>query len=104
MGEPVPRFTPYVAAKYALMGFAKCMAIELARFGCRTNMVLPGLTATPLTAGVPPKLFELEAAQNPLGRITTPEDVAAVVAFLVSEDAAYLNGAQISVNGGARIG
>lgn len=103
VGAPPAQRAPYVVAKHALMGLAKCMAVELAQYGCRTNIVLPGLVATDLTADMPRKLFELEAAQNPLKRIATPEDVAGTVAFLTSDDAKYLNGVQVTVNGGSSI-
>lgn len=100
-GKPPSRLAPYIAAKSALFGLAKASAVELARYGTRVNMVSPGMTHTPLIARMPPKLLELEAEQNPLGRIAEPEDVAQVIAFLASDGASYLNGENVFVNGGA---
>lgn len=100
LGKPPSGLAPYVAAKYALMGFAKAMAVELARYGSTVNMVSPGMVRTGLLLGVPPKLIEMNAAQNPLKRIATPDDVANVVSFLISDQSNYLNGAHITVNGG----
>lgn len=101
IGKPPGGLSPYLSAKYALMGFAKMMAVELTRYGCTTNMILPGMVATDLIKTVPPKLVEMAAAQNPLKRITSPEDVAGVVSFLASDWSGYLNGAQVPVNGGS---
>lgn len=99
-GKPPGGLAPYVSAKYALMGFAKTMAVELARYGSTVNMVSPGMVQTELLSSVPPKLIEMAAAQNPLKRIATPDDVANVAAFLASDQSSYLNGAHITVNGG----
>lgn len=99
-GKPPGGLAPYVSAKYALMGFAKTMAEELARYGSTVNMISPGIVQTELLSSVPPKLIEMAAAQNPLKRIATPDDVANVAAFLASDQSSYLNGAHITVNGG----
>lgn len=103
LGQPPAGLADYVSAKYALMGLAKTMAVELGKYGSRVNMVSPGMTQTELLAELPVKLVELTAAQNPLGRIARPEDVAAVVSFLASDGASYLNGVNIPVNGGGRM-
>lgn len=100
LGKPPSGLAPYVAAKYALMGFAKTMAVELTRYGCTVNMISPGMVQTELLSTVPPKLIEMQVQQNPLKRIATPDDVANVVAFLASDQSEYLNGIHITVNGG----
>lgn len=100
IGKPPSGLAHYVSAKYALMGLAKTLAVELAKYGCTVNMVSPGLVETNLTGGFPEKLKEITAAQNPLGRLTTVRDVAKTVLFLASEDASHLNGVNILVNGG----
>lgn len=101
LGKPPSGLAPYVSAKYALMGFAKIMAVELARYGSTVNMISPGMVKTPLLSSVPSKLIEMNEEQNPLKRIATPEDIANVVAFLASDQSDYLNGALITVNGGS---
>ncbi len=108
----VPFLSDYVASKFAVLGLTQAMAYELAPHGIRVNSVSPGFVATPMQE----RELEWEAAlrgtdaaavrsmwinDTPLGRLETPEDVAKVVAFLVSEDAAFITGESISVNGGA---
>ncbi|MDO8505876.1 MAG: SDR family oxidoreductase [bacterium] len=100
-GKPPSGLAPYVTAKYALMGFAKTMAVELGRYGCTVSMVSPGMVQTELLSSVPLKLVEINVTQNPLKRIATPGDVSNVVAFLASDQSNYLNGAHITVNGGS---
>ena len=100
LGKPPAGLAPYVVAKYALMGFAKTMAVELARYGSTVNMISPGMVKTDLLANVPSKLIEMAGEQNPLKRIAEPEDIARVVSFLASDEAGYLNGVNIPVNGG----
>ena len=97
----------YAAAKAGIQGFAKTLAIELGRFGVRVNCVAPGFIATAMTAqtaervGVDFEDFQAAAAeQTPLRRIGQPEDVAGVIAFLCSDDAAYVTGQVIYVRGG----
>lgn len=99
-GKPPARMLDYVTAKYALMGFAKAAAVELGRFNCTINMVSPGMVNTDQLASFPSKAVEFTVTQNPLGRIAEPKDVASAVAFLISNDSEYLNGAHIAVNGG----
>lgn len=82
------------------MGMAKSMAVELAKYNCTVNMVSPGMTSTNLISNLPQKLIEITAANNPLGRIARPKDVANVVLFLASDEAEYINGTNILVNGG----
>jgi 3-oxoacyl-[acyl-carrier protein] reductase len=86
----------YAAAKAGLMAFTKTVAVEVARRGITVNAVAPGLIDTEMTAGVPKELL----AAVPARRIGTPEEVAACVRFLASEDASYVTGAVLTVDGG----
>jgi NAD(P)-dependent dehydrogenase (short-subunit alcohol dehydrogenase family) len=103
----VPMFggSPYVAAKAGVELFTKNAALELGRDGIRVNAVLPGLVDTPLTA----QFFanaELKAdflGRIPLGRAALPEDVAAPCLYLASQDAAYVTGTSLVVDGGWEI-
>ena len=98
-GTPPLGLTPYVVGKYSLLGLCKCMAVELARKnGSTVNMISPGMTDTLLLTGLPPKMKELVADRNPLGRIGLPDDVADAALFLLNSD--YCNGVNILVNGG----
>jgi 3-oxoacyl-[acyl-carrier protein] reductase len=86
----------YAAAKAGLLGFTRTLAREMGRKGITCNAVTPGVIDTDMTTGV---ADDLKTAV-PAGRVGRPEEVAAAVAFLVSEDAAYVNGATLSVDGG----
>lgn len=103
LGNPPAMLSYYVTAKYALMGFVKCMAIELVNNNCTFNMISPGIVNTELISNFPPKLIELAAYKNPMKRIAEPRDVAMAVCFLLSDGADYLNGANIPINGGSII-
>lgn len=100
VGKPMPGISNYETAKYALMGFAKSLAVELSSSQTTVNMISPGMTETDLISYLPPKAVEMTRDQNPLKRIAIPQDVANVVSFLASEKADYLNGVNILVNGG----
>jgi len=94
----------YVASKAGVVGLTKALALELARSGITVNNVPPGMIDTPMArraegAGHLPSLEKL-AKRIPIGRAGVPEDVAAVVGFLCSEEAGYLTGQVIGVNGG----
>jgi 2-dehydro-3-deoxy-L-rhamnonate dehydrogenase (NAD+) len=89
---------PYSAAKAAVLCLTKTLAAEFGASGVRVNAVAPGIVDTPFLDGVPG--IRERGAQLPLGRIGRPEEVAAVVSFLLSEDAAYLTGEIVDVNGG----
>ena len=91
----------YVQAKYSLLGLAKSMAVDLAKYNCTVNVISPGMVATPLIDQLPPKLVEITAEGNPLKRIALPADVAQVVVFLAGDVSDYLNGANLTVNGGS---
>lgn len=94
----------YIASKAAVMGFTKGLARELAPFGVTANSVAPGLIDAPmLRLSLDPADDDKAAASIPLGRLGTPEDVAGAVAYLVSQDASYVTGNVIDVNGGYRM-
>jgi len=108
----VPYLADYVASKFAVVGLTQAMAYELAEHGITVNSVCPGFVATPMQdrelaweaalRGVSPEdVRELWIKDTPLARLETPEDVAKVVAFLASDDAAFITGEAVSVNGGA---
>jgi 3-oxoacyl-[acyl-carrier protein] reductase len=86
----------YAAAKAGLLGFTRTIAREMARKGITCNAVTPGVIETDMTADV---ADDLKAAV-PAGRVGRPEEVAAAVAFLAGEDAAYVNGATLPIDGG----
>jgi 3-oxoacyl-[acyl-carrier protein] reductase len=99
----------YAATKAGIQGFTATLAIELGPFGINVNAVAPGYVATGMTAatarrvGLTPEEHQRQAAERtPLGRVGQPEEIAAVVAFLASDDASYVSGQTLFVNGGAR--
>jgi 3-oxoacyl-[acyl-carrier protein] reductase len=90
----------YVAAKAGIIGLTKAVAKELAPRGITANVVAPGYIATDMTTSLSDKARELMVSQIPLGRVGTPEDIAAAIVFLASDQAAYITGQVIHVNGG----
>jgi len=92
--------TNYAAAKAGIIGFTKSAARELASRGVTVNAVAPGLINTDMTAALSEKVKEVMLQEIPAGRMGTPEDVANAVAFLVSDQAAYITGQVLSVDGG----
>ena len=90
----------YSASKAGVIGFTKSVAKELAPRGVTVNAVAPGFIETDMTAVLPDKVKEALMKQIPLGHIGKPEDVAAAIIFLASEDASYITGQVIHVNGG----
>jgi len=92
--------TNYSAAKAGMAGFSKALAQEVVRKGVTVNTVSPGYVETDLVRAIRPEIREQIVASIPMGRLAQPAEVAAVVAFLVSADAGYITGANISVNGG----
>lgn len=89
-------------AKASLESLTTYMAIELSKYGLRTNLIQAGITETPSLKRIPAskQLIELSVARNPLGRMTKPEDVARVVYLLCTEEASWINGSLIHVDGG----
>ena len=90
----------YAAAKAGLVGFTKALAKELGSRNITVNLVAPGFIQTDLTAKLGPEIMGKALAQVPLERIGKPEDVAAAVAFLASDAAAYITGHVLQVDGG----
>jgi 3-oxoacyl-[acyl-carrier protein] reductase len=90
----------YAASKAGLIGFAKALAREVASRGVTVNVVAPGLIDTEMTQALDARSREQWAAQIPLGRVGTPDDVAAAVCFLASDEASYITGQVLAVNGG----
>lgn len=90
----------YAASKAGLIGFTKSLARELGGRGVRANVVAPGFIATDMTAELNEKAKDAMTGQIPLGRVGTPEDVAAAVLFLASDAAAYVTGHVLHVDGG----
>ncbi len=99
----------YAAAKAGIQGLTATLAIELGPFNITVNAVAPGYVATPMTAataervGVSPEDHQREvASRTPLRRVGQPEEIASVITFLASDDASYVSGQTLYVNGGAR--
>ena len=94
----------YVAAKAGLIGLTKAIAIEIASRGITVNAVAPGFIETPMTDVLPDKVKEELKTKIPLGRMGSARDVAAAIVFLASDDAGYITGHVLNVNGGMHLG
>src|SRR5690242_6460879 len=90
----------YVAAKAGIIGLTKAIAIEIASRNITVNAIAPGFIETPMTAVLPDKVKEELKVRIPLGRMGTGKDVAASIVFLASDEAAYITGHVLDVNGG----
>jgi 3-oxoacyl-[acyl-carrier protein] reductase len=95
-----PGQTNYSAAKAGIIGFTKALARELGSRGVRANVVAPGYVTTRLTDVLPEELQQAMLANTPLGRLGSPEDVAGAVRFLASDDASFITGEVLLVDGG----
>jgi 2-hydroxycyclohexanecarboxyl-CoA dehydrogenase len=100
-----PMMTHYVASKAGVMGFTKALALELGPKGITVNTIPPGFIDTPMlrkseARGLLGEGVEYHAANTPVRRVGTAEDIAAACSFLVSDEASYINGQVIGVNGG----
>jgi 3alpha(or 20beta)-hydroxysteroid dehydrogenase len=98
-----PGLFAYSASKWAVRGISGCAAAELGRAGVRVNTVFPGMIRTPMLDSNPPEVIAHYETMIPLGRIGKPEEVAQLVAFLASDAASYLNGAEILIDGGVML-
>ena len=101
---PVPDRGAYTPAKAGLIGLAKLLSIEWARYNIRVNAVCPGVAMTPMTEMVyrrDPELRKQRLKRMPMGREQTPRDIGKAVAFLASDDASEITGQALNVNGGA---
>jgi 3-oxoacyl-[acyl-carrier protein] reductase len=95
--------TNYAAAKGAVLSFTRAVAVEVAERGVRVNAVLPGFIDTDMTAAVKRRAGDQVLARIPMARLGTPDDVAAMVAFLAGDDAAYVTGQGFVVDGGMSV-
>lgn len=100
--RPTAGFAVYCASKYGIIGFSKCMALELGPKGIRTNIIAPGYIDTPTNAGVVAGKEAKEGMEKQVscGRMGTPEEVADLVVFLMGEESRYMNGSVVEINGG----
>jgi len=96
--------TNYVASKSGVIGMTKVWARELGRFGIRVNAVAPGFTLTEMVAAMPEKILESMKARTPLGRLGDPRDIANAYLFLASDDASFITGETLRVDGGIVVG
>jgi NAD(P)-dependent dehydrogenase (short-subunit alcohol dehydrogenase family) len=94
----------YAASKAGVIGLTKTLALEWARFNINVNCVAPGGTKTQMTAGIPEKKMEGLLGRIPLRRLAEPEEIAAAHLFFVSDDAAYITGQVLFVDGGISVG
>jgi 3-oxoacyl-[acyl-carrier protein] reductase len=94
----------YAAAKAGIIGFTKTIAKEMGSRGITANAVAPGFIDTPMTQALPEERRQIMLNGIPLGYLGTPRDVAEAVAFLASEEARYITGQVITVDGGISLG
>jgi 3-oxoacyl-[acyl-carrier protein] reductase len=94
----------YAASKAGVVGMSWALALEYARYNINVNVVAPGATSTPMTAGMPDKVRDMIINNIPLKRMASPEEIANVHLFLASDEAGYITGQVIFVDGGITIG
>ena len=93
--------TNYSAAKAGMHGFTKALALEVARKGVTVNTISPGYIGTKMVTAIPQEVLDTKIMpQIPMGRLGKPEEVAGLVAYLASDEAAFVTGANIAINGG----
>ncbi len=100
VGDPPSNAAAYVAAKMGLLGLVRGLAVELGKRGTTCNMVSPGLTDTDLVADLPQRAKLLEAQRAPMRRLAVPDDTAALIGFLLGDEAGFITGSHLPVNGG----
>ena len=99
--DPPPGQSHYVAAKAGVIGLTRALAVELGEYNITVNAITPGLTATPIVLkSFPPELIDKLAQQGALKRRQQPEDLVGAIAFLASDDASFITGQTINVDGG----
>lgn len=91
---------PYTASKWALRGLSRTAALELGEQGIRVNAIFPGLVETALMADASPAFRAAAIGQTPLGRAGTPDEIASLVGYLISDESSFMNGAEIAIDGG----
>ena len=96
--------TNYAAAKAGLIAMTKTWSRELGKYGIRVNVVAPGFTMTDMAASVPEKILERMVAHTPLGHIGAPVDIANAYVWLASDQAVFVHGATLAVDGGLVVG
>lgn len=92
--------TNYVATKSGVIGMTKVWARELGRKGINVNAIAPGFIATEMVASMPEKIINMMKEKTPVGRLGTPEDIANGYLFLASDEASFINGTVLSIDGG----
>lgn len=95
-----PGMFAYVASKWALRGMSKAAARDLAKYNIRVNAILPGIIDTAMAAENPPESLAMFKSMIPFGRFGTPDEIAQLVAFLASDEARYITGAEFAIDGG----
>ena len=96
--------TNYVATKSGVIGMTKVWSRELGKYGVRVNAVAPGFTATEILVSMPEKVIDGMKARTPLGRLGEPRDIANAYLFLASDEASFITGAVLRVDGGIVVG
>jgi len=100
IGLVLPGVAHYIATKMAVIGFTRGLATELAAFGVTANAIAPSVVRTPGTEAFPETAFDMVAQMQAIKRVQTPEDLTGTLAYLVSDDAAFVTGQTIYVDGG----
>lgn len=101
LGMPPKYLSMYTVVKYAQLGLVRALAAEYGELGVSVNAVSPSMVETQLLSEVPRQIVEMSQLQNPMGRNATAGDVAAVIEFLLSPEAAFINGVNVPVTGGS---
>ncbi|NED65022.1 SDR family oxidoreductase, partial [Streptomyces sp. SID10244] len=96
----LPLTSGYGASKWGVRGLTKLTAVELAADRIRVNSVHPGMTYTPMTSSIGIETGDGKYPNTPMGRVGLPDEIAGAVSFLLSDDAAYMTGAELAVDGG----
>jgi NAD(P)-dependent dehydrogenase (short-subunit alcohol dehydrogenase family) len=95
-----PQLAAYGAAKSAVIGLTRTAAVECASLGVRVNCICPGVVNTPITRRAPKEIYDAFVRAHPIGRLAEPEEIAAAALFLASDDASFVTGAALCVDGG----